>query len=287
MFELGATDKPGGSSGIQQRFQAMSCKGCFMQCAEGDKGDPVAVFMPHGIEAQVCADISARQAMGMKKYGKSVADNPLDLKQWLQHAYEETLDQAVYLKRAIKELEQSDGQRQTVDRSRDLGSKHVNSGGIEDADQREIEDGAMVVPGFGLVHVGVVGGQRAPGRPDSPIQGGPCNDVRLGGLLDCDQCRGTGLSRDERFFGLANRRCYRCGGSGRLPRPLAMPNLLPVGFVPNIKACPNGNACFCTGACRGIEVSHSFANQYWNKASRFWKEDEEPFVKYSVSRERT
>jgi hypothetical protein len=27
------------------------------------------------------------------------------LKQWLQHAYEETLDKAVYLRRAIEEIE--------------------------------------------------------------------------------------------------------------------------------------------------------------------------------------
>lgn len=232
-----------------------------MQCAEGDEKNPVAVFMPHGIEAQVCADISARQAMGVKKYGVSAAENPLNLKQWLQHAYEETLDQAVYLKRAIKELEQSDGQRQTVDRSRDLGSKHINSGGVEDADQREIEDGAVVVPGFGLVHVGVVGGQRAPGRPDGSVQGGARNDVRLGGLLDCEQCRGTGLSRDERFFGFANRNCHRCGGTGWVPRPVSIKvdkvAISPIGLTPNLSTCPNGNACYCTGACRKPQTNPS------------------------------
>jgi len=57
-----------------------------------------------GIEAEVCADIAARQAKGIEKYGVSVADNPLALREWLQHAYEETLDQAVYLKRAILKL---------------------------------------------------------------------------------------------------------------------------------------------------------------------------------------
>jgi len=34
----------------------------------------------------------------------TVADNPLELREWLQHAYEETLDKAVYLKRAIDEI---------------------------------------------------------------------------------------------------------------------------------------------------------------------------------------
>ena len=61
-----------------------------------------------GTEAEVCDDIAGRQALGLNKYGVSVADNPLTLKQWLQHAYEETLDKAVYLKRAIEEIEKSE-----------------------------------------------------------------------------------------------------------------------------------------------------------------------------------
>lgn len=67
--------------------------------------EAVAVMMPHGIEAMLCAEIAARQARGMAKYGTSVADNPLGLRQWLQHALEECLDQAVYLRRAIAELD--------------------------------------------------------------------------------------------------------------------------------------------------------------------------------------
>lgn len=58
---------------------------------------------PTGTEARVCADIARRQQLGIAKYGQTVADNPLSLIQWLQHAYEECLDQAVYLKRAIEE----------------------------------------------------------------------------------------------------------------------------------------------------------------------------------------
>lgn len=57
-----------------------------------------------GTELAVCRDIEARQQVGIGKYGTTVADNPLTLRQWLQHAYEETLDQAVYLRRAIDEL---------------------------------------------------------------------------------------------------------------------------------------------------------------------------------------
>jgi hypothetical protein len=58
---------------------------------------------PTGIEAQVCADIAARQAKGVMKYGTTVDANPLTLEQWLTHAYEECLDQAVYLKKCIVE----------------------------------------------------------------------------------------------------------------------------------------------------------------------------------------
>lgn len=56
-------------------------------------------------ESQVCKDIKDRQQLGITKYGTTVAQNPLELRQWLQHAYEEKLDDAVYMKRAIQELD--------------------------------------------------------------------------------------------------------------------------------------------------------------------------------------
>lgn len=59
------------------------------------------------IEAQVCQDIAERQERGIAKYGTTVANNPLTLRQWLQHAYEECLDQAVYLKRAMAEMDRN------------------------------------------------------------------------------------------------------------------------------------------------------------------------------------
>lgn len=58
-----------------------------------------------GTEAEVVRLIAQRQQLGMRKYGVSVADNPLTLRQWLQHALEESLDQAIYLRRAISELD--------------------------------------------------------------------------------------------------------------------------------------------------------------------------------------
>ena len=62
--------------------------------------------MINDTEAIVCVDIRYRQQLGLNKYGTTVANNPLTRKQWLQHAYEECLDQAVYLKRLIQELDQ-------------------------------------------------------------------------------------------------------------------------------------------------------------------------------------
>lgn len=58
-----------------------------------------------GTEAKVCEDIAKRQELGMNKYGVSVADNQLTLREWLQHQYEELLDAAVYCRRAIEEID--------------------------------------------------------------------------------------------------------------------------------------------------------------------------------------
>jgi Trm5-related predicted tRNA methylase len=60
---------------------------------------------PTGTEARVCQDIAERQARGLSKYGTTVERNPLDLRQWLQHQYEELLDAAIYCRRAIEELD--------------------------------------------------------------------------------------------------------------------------------------------------------------------------------------
>ena len=57
------------------------------------------------IEAMVVNDILQRQVKGIAKYGQTVAQNPLDLKEWLQHQYEELLDAAIYCKRAIVEID--------------------------------------------------------------------------------------------------------------------------------------------------------------------------------------
>lgn len=53
---------------------------------------------------QVRADLLQRSQLGIAKYGVTLARTDLSLRDWMQHAYEETLDQALYLKRAIAEL---------------------------------------------------------------------------------------------------------------------------------------------------------------------------------------
>lgn len=62
---------------------------------------------PTGIEKAVCEDIARRQALGVAKYGTTVADNPLSLREWCNHLYEELLDAAVYTKRAIEEIDRT------------------------------------------------------------------------------------------------------------------------------------------------------------------------------------
>lgn len=58
-----------------------------------------------GIEKLVCEEIARRQQFGLAKYGTTVADNPLSLRQWLVHAMEENMDQLIYLRRAIAEID--------------------------------------------------------------------------------------------------------------------------------------------------------------------------------------
>lgn len=77
---------------------------------DGTEHSELADCSASGVEASVCADIASRQTLGLQKYGVSVEDNPLPLVEWLQHAYEETLDKAIYLKRAIEEIKENNSE---------------------------------------------------------------------------------------------------------------------------------------------------------------------------------
>jgi hypothetical protein len=52
---------------------------------------------------QIISDLKEREAMGIRKYGVSVDDAQLTDDQWLQHAYEEALDFAVYIKKLMNQ----------------------------------------------------------------------------------------------------------------------------------------------------------------------------------------
>ena len=50
-------------------------------------------------------DLLQRSQVGINKYNTTLERTDLNLKDWLQHSYEECLDMANYLKRCIIELE--------------------------------------------------------------------------------------------------------------------------------------------------------------------------------------
>lgn len=68
---------------------------------------------PKQVYAQVMVDLRGREKMGIEKYGVSVDKAELDTLQWMQHAYEESLDHAIYMKKLIleahREIERAKG----------------------------------------------------------------------------------------------------------------------------------------------------------------------------------
>jgi len=53
---------------------------------------------------EVIEDLTNRSRVGIEKYNTTLDRTDIDLKGWLSHAYEEALDHALYLKRAMREL---------------------------------------------------------------------------------------------------------------------------------------------------------------------------------------
>lgn len=53
----------------------------------------------------VIQDLVSREQRGLEKYGTTVDRKDLTNQQWLQHAYEEALDFALYIKKLIYEKE--------------------------------------------------------------------------------------------------------------------------------------------------------------------------------------
>lgn len=58
---------------------------------------------PGEVEQAVIDRIHQRREVGLKKYGVSVADNPLTREQWLRHLQEELLDGAIYAEKLLRD----------------------------------------------------------------------------------------------------------------------------------------------------------------------------------------
>ena len=54
---------------------------------------------------EVIDDPFEREVKGLETYGTTVDRDDYELKNWLQEAYEECLDKCIYLKAAIKKIE--------------------------------------------------------------------------------------------------------------------------------------------------------------------------------------
>jgi len=53
------------------------------------------------VTEQVINDINARELKGLETYGTTMDRKDLTQDQWLQHAYEESLDFCIYLKKLL------------------------------------------------------------------------------------------------------------------------------------------------------------------------------------------
>lgn len=70
----------------------------------GIRLDPPAKVRDSVVQA-VRDDLLERSERGIAKYGTTLDRTDLDIRAWLQHSYEEALDMALYLKRAIREID--------------------------------------------------------------------------------------------------------------------------------------------------------------------------------------
>ena len=75
---------------------------------------------------KVRSEMLIRSAKGLNKYGTTMSENDLSLKQWLQHAKEEAMDLALYLQRAIDEIDGTEPKQNS------------NSNGLTDDEYRDI-----------------------------------------------------------------------------------------------------------------------------------------------------
>ena len=57
---------------------------------------------PSNLLASVIMDLKIREERGLATYGTTMDRKDLSKKEWLQHAYEEALDLALYLKKLME-----------------------------------------------------------------------------------------------------------------------------------------------------------------------------------------
>jgi hypothetical protein len=62
---------------------------------------------------EVIDDLFSREIKGLETYGTTVDRDDYELKNWLQEAYEECLDKCIYLKAAIKKIENAQNIQET------------------------------------------------------------------------------------------------------------------------------------------------------------------------------
>lgn len=60
-------------------------------------------YRSDSVVEEVRKDLQIRSAKGVRKYRTTLDRTDISHKGWLQHAYEECLDMALYLKRAMKD----------------------------------------------------------------------------------------------------------------------------------------------------------------------------------------
>ena len=57
------------------------------------------------IEDEVCRKIKARSDVGKKKYGVTMEEEVLSIREWLTHLQEELMDAAVYVEKLLGLIE--------------------------------------------------------------------------------------------------------------------------------------------------------------------------------------
>lgn len=68
-----------------------------------DEGESTTVFTD-SVVFDVIKEIAGRAEVGLKKYNKTLDREDVISSEWVQHAYEECLDMALYLKRLKRDI---------------------------------------------------------------------------------------------------------------------------------------------------------------------------------------